>query len=152
MGVAWVCGTLNGHRFQALVFPQKAQRAEWEYKGRRISKLWIQHCSDKRRLQLGPRPGRARRRAGSCHQRMICEPGPEAREYVLRVDRSGKPATYRIDGVAGGRVEGRRFWGVLRVEKDVLTLTYSSTNAPMPTGFDGDRQGEFVEVYRLVKR
>jgi hypothetical protein len=85
-------------------------------------------------------------------QRMICEPGPEAREYVLGIDRSREPATYRIDGVAGGRVEGRRFWGVLRVEKDVLKLTYSSTDAPMPTGFDGDRRGEFVEVYRRVKR
>src|SRR5262245_20683608 len=42
-------------------------------------------------------------------QRMVCAPGPEAREYVLRVDRSREPASYRIDGVAGGRVEGRRF-------------------------------------------
>jgi uncharacterized protein (TIGR03067 family) len=85
-------------------------------------------------------------------QRMICDPGPEAREYALRIDRSREPATYRIDGVAGGRVEGRRFWGVLRLEKDVLTLTYSSTGDPMPTGFDGDRRGDFVEVYRRVKR
>lgn len=85
-------------------------------------------------------------------QRMICAPGPEAREYVMRIDRSSKPVTYRIDGVKGGRVEERRFWGILRVEKDVLTLTYSSTDDPMPTGFDGDRQGDFVEVYRRVGR
>ena len=84
--------------------------------------------------------------------RMICAPGPEAREYVLRVDRSREPVSYRIDGVAGGRVPDRRFHGVLRVEKDVLTLTYSSTADPMPTGFDGDRQGDFVEVYRRVER
>jgi hypothetical protein len=84
--------------------------------------------------------------------RMVCAPGPEAREYVLRIDRSREPATYRIDGVAGGRVQGRHFWGVLRVEKDALTLTYSATDGPMPTGFDGDRQGDFVEVYRRVTR
>jgi hypothetical protein len=83
--------------------------------------------------------------------RMICAPGPEGREYVLRIDRSKTPATYRIDGVAGGRVDGWRFWGVLRVEKDVLTLSYSSTDEPMPTGFEGDRQGSIIEVYRRVK-
>jgi hypothetical protein len=85
-------------------------------------------------------------------QRMACEPGPEAREYAPRVDRSGEPATYRIDGAAGGRAEGRRFRGVLRVGEDALTLTYSSADSPMPTGFDGDRRGEFVEVFRRVKR
>jgi hypothetical protein len=46
VGGAWVSGRLNGHRFQALVFPQQAQRSEWEYKGSRISKLWIQRLSD----------------------------------------------------------------------------------------------------------
>jgi hypothetical protein len=83
---------------------------------------------------------------------MICEPGPEDREYALRIDRSREPTAYRIDGVAGGGAEGRHFWGVLRIEKDILTLTYSPTNAPMPTGFDGDRRGDFVEVYRRVRR
>ena len=94
----------------------------------------------------------SRKRMLIAPRRMTCEPGPEAREYVLRVDRSRGPATFRIDGVAGGRVPDRHFWGVLRVEKDALTLTYSSTDDPMPTGFDGNRRGDFLEVYRRVKR
>jgi hypothetical protein len=48
VGGAWAKGTLNGHRFEALVFPQKAQKPEWEYKGSRISKLWVQRLADKR--------------------------------------------------------------------------------------------------------
>lgn len=41
VGGVWVKGRLNGHRFEALVFPERAQRGEWELHGGRISKLWI---------------------------------------------------------------------------------------------------------------
>jgi hypothetical protein len=44
----WVCGRLNGHRFDALVFPEHAENAEWELGDSRISKLWIQRLADRR--------------------------------------------------------------------------------------------------------
>ena len=43
----WVCGTLSGHRFDALVFPEHADNPEWEIGDSRISKLWIQRQADK---------------------------------------------------------------------------------------------------------
>jgi hypothetical protein len=43
----WVYGRLNGHRFQALVFPEHADNPEWEIPDSRISKLWIQRLADK---------------------------------------------------------------------------------------------------------
>jgi hypothetical protein len=46
-GGTWVCGRLNGHRFDALVFPEHAENAEWEIGDSRISKLWLQRLSDK---------------------------------------------------------------------------------------------------------
>ncbi|MBI5863379.1 MAG: hypothetical protein HZB38_02480 [Planctomycetes bacterium] len=47
-GGAWVVGTIAGHRFDALVFPEPATNREWEVGGdSRISKLWIQRISDK---------------------------------------------------------------------------------------------------------
>jgi hypothetical protein len=46
----WVSGTLNGHRFEALVFPEHAEHAEWEIGDSRISKLWIQRIADKREV------------------------------------------------------------------------------------------------------
>ncbi|MFO0836980.1 MAG: hypothetical protein U1D55_00515 [Phycisphaerae bacterium] len=47
-GGAWVSGTLAGHRFEALVFPEPATNREWEVGGdSRISKLWVQRISDK---------------------------------------------------------------------------------------------------------
>src|SRR5262249_32967266 len=49
----------------------------------------------------------SRKRMLIAPRRMTCAPGPEAREYVLRVDRSSGPAAFRIDGVAGGRVADR---------------------------------------------
>jgi hypothetical protein len=42
----WVKGTLHGHRFEALVFPQHAQNPEHEIGDSRISKLWIQSLED----------------------------------------------------------------------------------------------------------
>ncbi len=44
----WVCGTLHGHRFDALVFPEHAANPEWEIGESRISKLWVQRLADKR--------------------------------------------------------------------------------------------------------
>ena len=47
-GGAWVSGTIAGHRFEALVFPEPATNREWEVDGdSRISKLWVQRISDK---------------------------------------------------------------------------------------------------------
>ena len=47
-GGAWVVGTIGGHRFDALVFPEPATNREWEVGGdSRISKLWVQRISDK---------------------------------------------------------------------------------------------------------
>ncbi|RIK73465.1 MAG: hypothetical protein DCC68_24835 [Planctomycetota bacterium] len=46
-GGTWVCGRLNGHRFDALVFPEHADKREWELGDSRISKLFIQRLADK---------------------------------------------------------------------------------------------------------
>ena len=46
----WVSGTLSGHRFEALVFPDHAANPEWEIGESRISKLWIQRLADKREV------------------------------------------------------------------------------------------------------
>ena len=46
-GGTWVCGTIAGHRFDALVFPEHAENPEWEIGDSRISKLWIQRLADK---------------------------------------------------------------------------------------------------------
>jgi hypothetical protein len=43
----WVDGTIHGHRFQALVFPEHAEVAEYEIGDSRISKLWIQRLADR---------------------------------------------------------------------------------------------------------
>src|SRR5688572_9959388 len=44
----WVAGRLNGHRFEALVFPEHADNPEWEIGDSRISKLWLQRLADRR--------------------------------------------------------------------------------------------------------
>jgi hypothetical protein len=46
-GGTWVSGTIHGHRFEALVFPEHAENPEWEISDSRISKLWIQRRADK---------------------------------------------------------------------------------------------------------
>jgi hypothetical protein len=43
---SWVKGTLNGHRFDALVFSEHAESADYELDDSRISKLWIQSLDD----------------------------------------------------------------------------------------------------------
>lgn len=42
----WVIGTLNGHRFDALIFPEHAECPDFELGDSRISKLWIKRLSD----------------------------------------------------------------------------------------------------------
>lgn len=46
-GGTWVCGTLHGHRFEALVFPEHAEVADYELADSRISKLWIRRIKDR---------------------------------------------------------------------------------------------------------
>ena len=46
----WVSGTTNGHRFEALVFPEHAENPEWELGDSRISKLWIQRLADQKQV------------------------------------------------------------------------------------------------------
>jgi hypothetical protein len=48
VGGRWVFGTLNGHKFQALVFPEHADCPDWEISDSKISKLWVQRMSDRR--------------------------------------------------------------------------------------------------------
>jgi hypothetical protein len=42
------CGTISGHRFDALVFPEHAECDEYELGKSRISKLWLQRLEDKK--------------------------------------------------------------------------------------------------------
>ena len=46
-GGAWVSGTIGGHRFDALVFPEHAECPDYELGDSRISKLTVQRISDK---------------------------------------------------------------------------------------------------------
>jgi hypothetical protein len=48
-GAAWVSGTIDGAiRFQALVFEEHADCAEYELGLSRISKLWLQRIRDRK--------------------------------------------------------------------------------------------------------
>lgn len=42
----WVQGTLSGHRFEALIFPEHAENPDWELGDSRISKLWVKRLAD----------------------------------------------------------------------------------------------------------
>ena len=44
----WVQGSLNEHRFEALLFPEHAEDAAYELGDSRISKLWILRRADDR--------------------------------------------------------------------------------------------------------
>ena len=46
---SWVFGMLNGHQFQALVFPEHAEVESYELGQSRISKLWLQELATRRR-------------------------------------------------------------------------------------------------------
>lgn len=43
VGGTWASGTIAGHAFEALVFPEHADNREWELGDSRISKLWLRH-------------------------------------------------------------------------------------------------------------
>jgi hypothetical protein len=43
----WVCGRLNGHRFDALVFSEHAENPDFELGESWISKLWVQRRADR---------------------------------------------------------------------------------------------------------
>ena len=45
-GGTWVIGLVAGHRFQALVFPGRAEDPGYELAESRISKLWVQRVAD----------------------------------------------------------------------------------------------------------
>jgi hypothetical protein len=66
-GGTWVIGLVAGHRFQALVFAERAENPAWELGESRISKLWVQRLSDgrvvfnfDRGMDVPPRDERAR--------------------------------------------------------------------------------------------
>ena len=42
----WVSGTIAGHTFQVLVFPEHAESEEYELGTSRISKLWLRRQAD----------------------------------------------------------------------------------------------------------
>ena len=46
-GGTWVSGTIAGYRFDALVFPEHAEVADYELQSSRISKLWIARLKNK---------------------------------------------------------------------------------------------------------
>jgi hypothetical protein len=46
-GGSWVIGTIAGHRFEALVFPEHADLPEFELDESRISKLWVRRIADR---------------------------------------------------------------------------------------------------------
>jgi hypothetical protein len=46
-GGTWICGTIAGYRFSALVFPEHADDSNWEIGRSRISKLWLAKTSNK---------------------------------------------------------------------------------------------------------
>lgn len=46
-GGTWVTGTVAGHRFDALVFPEHAESEEYELGRSQISKLWVQRLADR---------------------------------------------------------------------------------------------------------
>lgn len=45
-GGTWVLGTIAGHEFSALVFPEHAECPEYELGQSRISKLWLERMAD----------------------------------------------------------------------------------------------------------
>jgi hypothetical protein len=44
----WASGTIAGHEFQALVFPEHAECESYELERSRISKLWVRRLADKK--------------------------------------------------------------------------------------------------------
>ena len=46
-GGTWVNGSIAGHTFQVLVFPEHAECEEYELETSRISKLWLRRQADR---------------------------------------------------------------------------------------------------------
>jgi hypothetical protein len=46
VGGTWVSGTIHGHRFDALIFPEHAADPDYEIEDSRISKLWVRREAD----------------------------------------------------------------------------------------------------------
>lgn len=44
----WAIGTIAGHEFNALVFPEHAECESYELDRSRISKLWVQRLADRK--------------------------------------------------------------------------------------------------------
>ena len=44
----WMIGTVSGHRFDCLVFPEHAECPDYELGDSQISKLWLQRLVDKK--------------------------------------------------------------------------------------------------------
>src|SRR5262249_39134114 len=85
--------------------------------------------------------------------RMIYHPEQDKPDvYDLRIDRSVSPTRYRLDGVAGTPAQGYRLRGIIRVEGDLLKLSFKETDQPWPTAFEGAGKGQHGEVYRRVGR
>ena len=47
VGGTWVSGSIAGHTFQVLVFPEHAECEEYELGTSRISKLWLRRQADR---------------------------------------------------------------------------------------------------------
>ena len=48
VGGTWVAGSLNGHAFEALVFPEHAEYEDYELGTSKISKLWLRRNADRK--------------------------------------------------------------------------------------------------------
>lgn len=48
VGGNWITGTIAGHKFEALVFPEHAECESYELGNSRISKLWIKNIEENR--------------------------------------------------------------------------------------------------------
>jgi uncharacterized protein (TIGR03067 family) len=72
--------------------------------------------------------------------------------YDLRIDRSVSPARYHLDGLAGTPAQGYRLRGIIRVEGDLLKLSFKETDQPWPTAFEGAGKGLHGEAYRRTRR
>ncbi len=49
-GGTWVHGSIAGHTFQVLVFPEHAESEEYELGTSRISKLWLRRQADRQEV------------------------------------------------------------------------------------------------------
>ena len=50
VGGTWISGTIAGHKFDALVFPEHAECESYELGTSRISKLWIKNIEENREV------------------------------------------------------------------------------------------------------